>query len=616
MRRMFPRSRLTLILGTGLCLLFVPVAAVLTTTSAAGSSPTLYEAEDATLTGVTVESSMPGFSGSGYVTGFDESTDEVTFTILDSPGGLHDLTIRYATPYGQKHATLLLNGSGMGEVVLTEVEGWATVAAGRLNLRPGENTVTIRSNWGWYHIDAITVAPSPEPPPHQVTADLANPNASPSTRALMRYLVDHYGRNILSGQQDYESIEWLRGNVGRLPAIAGLDMMDYSPSRVERGATSREVENAIDWDARGGIVTFCWHWNAPTGLIDEPGREWWRGFYTDATTFNVAEALADPTSTEYQLLLRDMDAIAAQLQRLEDADVPVLWRPLHEAEGGWFWWGAHGPEPARQLWRLMFDRFTNYHHLDNLIWVWNSASPEWYPGDDVVDIVSSDHYPPVGDHGPLSGAYQRLVELGGDRKLVALTETGSIPDPDELIAYRADWSWFVTWSGSFIEDGQYNPLDFLQWVYNHPYVITLDELEDFKNWPDTTPSGPPSSPSESPTAEPTDSVPPISGSPSQPVKGCSVTYRIIIQWPGGFHGEVIVTNTGSVPIDGWTVQWAFTDGQTITHIWNATLTSTSPVTVQSVAYNSRLDPSASTTFGFLGTYQGANSVPAVICIAS
>lgn len=63
------------------------------------------------------------------------------------------------------------------------------------------------------------------------------------------------------------------------------------------------------------------------------GKEWWRGFYTDSTDFNIATAMANPGGANYTLLLRDIDIIAKQLHRLQDAGVPVLWRPLHEAEG-------------------------------------------------------------------------------------------------------------------------------------------------------------------------------------------------------------------------------------------------------------------------------------------
>ena len=100
------------------------------------------------------------------------------------------------------------------------------------------------------------------------------------------------------------------------------------------------------------------------------------GFYTSATDFNISSTLAaGPGSANYTLILRDLDAIAVQLKRLSDAKVPVLFRFLHEAEGGWFWWGAQGPAAAKALFRLGYDRFTNYHKLNNLVWVWNSVSP-------------------------------------------------------------------------------------------------------------------------------------------------------------------------------------------------------------------------------------------------
>lgn len=124
--------------------------------------------------------------------------------------------------------------------------------------------------------------------------------------------------------------------------------MDYTDSRTSRGASSIDVDHAISHAAKGGIVTFVWHWGAPIGLYDTPEQRWWSGFYTDATDFDIAATLADPTGANYTLLMKDIDTIAVQLKKLQDAGIPVLWRPLHEAEGGWFWWGAKGPEACRQ----------------------------------------------------------------------------------------------------------------------------------------------------------------------------------------------------------------------------------------------------------------------------
>jgi mannan endo-1,4-beta-mannosidase len=173
---------------------------------------------------------------------------------------------------------------------------------------------------------------------------------------------------------------------------------DYTDSRTSRGASSTDVEKAIAHAAKGGIVTFVWHWGAPVGLYDTEEQRWWSGFYTAATDFNVATALADTANANYTLLIHDIDTIAVQLKKLQTAKVPVLFRPLHEAEGKWFWWGAQGPEPAKKLYRIVYDRLTTYHKINNLVWVWNSVAPTWYPGNDVVDIVSADTYA-QGDHG-------------------------------------------------------------------------------------------------------------------------------------------------------------------------------------------------------------------------
>lgn len=183
-----------------------------------------------------------------------------------------------------------------------------------------------------------------------------------------------------------------------------------------------------------------------------------------------------PESEDYTLLIRDIDVIAGQLKKLQDAKVPVLFRPLHEAEGKWFWWGAKGPEPVKKLYILMHDRLTNVHKLNNLIWVWNSVAPDWYPGDEYVDILSFDSYPQAGDYSPQIAKYEDLVTLGKDKKLVAMSENGPIPDPDLMKAYQAHWSWFATWYGDFLRDGKQNSLEHLKKVYNHPNVITLEKL--------------------------------------------------------------------------------------------------------------------------------------------
>ncbi|MEV4455815.1 cellulose binding domain-containing protein [Microbispora sp. NPDC049633] len=126
--------------------------------------------------------------------------------------------------------------------------------------------------------------------------------------------------------------------------------------------------------------------------------------------------------------------------------------------------------------------------------------------------------------------------------------------------------------------------------------------------PSTSPSPSPS-PSKSPSPSPSASVSPRPG-------GCSATYQVVGQWGGGFQAEVKVT-AGSSAIKGWTVTWTFANGQTVTNAWNATVSSSgASVTARNMSYNGGLGAGAGTTFGFLGSWNGGNSVPTLSCAAS
>jgi cellulase/cellobiase CelA1 len=129
-----------------------------------------------------------------------------------------------------------------------------------------------------------------------------------------------------------------------------------------------------------------------------------------------------------------------------------------------------------------------------------------------------------------------------------------------------------------------------------------------------TPTSPPvSSPpvSSPPVSSPPVSSPPVSSPP--PSTGCRATYRTSTSWPGGFQGEVSVTNTGTTTRNGWTVRWTFPDGQTVTQLWNGVVSQAgSGVTVTNAAYNGALAAGQSTTFGFTGSWNGTNNPPATV----
>jgi mannan endo-1,4-beta-mannosidase len=108
-----------------------------------------FEAEDAVLSGTTIDTTQAGFSGTGYVTGFDEATDKATFTVTSKKLTLYDISVRYAGIYGEKRTSMILNGGATTEVLLPATTEWATASGGQVLLEPGENTIDLVSNWGW-----------------------------------------------------------------------------------------------------------------------------------------------------------------------------------------------------------------------------------------------------------------------------------------------------------------------------------------------------------------------------------------------------------------------------------------------------------------------------------
>ena len=273
-----------------------------------------------------------------------------------------------------------------------------------------------------------------------------------------------------------------------MPALVEGGLIDYSPSREARGAKPKETtEMLLNWTNAGnghGLLALCWHWNSPCDLMDtpehpDPQHPWWKGFYTADTNYNLSLALGDRSSKQFALLVSDMDAIAVQLAKLADADVPVLWRPLHEAAGGWFWWGSEGPGPFKVLWRLMYNRFTKVHGLHNLVWTYTETSggpnAAWYPGDDVVDVVGMDVYNAAGSSD--DSEWEAMKQSYGGKKLITLAETGSIVVPNLIRKYETMWSWFNLWDVT----GYNITSEDLTRVCNDPIVVTLDEVPDWND---------------------------------------------------------------------------------------------------------------------------------------
>ncbi len=454
----------------------------------------VFEAEDGVCSGgVSVKSDKTGFSGTGYVDGFSNEADSCVITVKVEKDGFYDLLVTNASAGGHKENFISVDGSNVGKII-SEKNYFADAVVSRVYFEAGEHEVEISSEWGWILLDKITVQTSAplDPDMYNVSPKLINPNAGDSARRLMSYLTDIYGENILSGQncdtgmygKEFTVIDRV---TGKTPAVLGLDFIEYTPSRVENGSTSKATDYAIKFSEAGGIVTFCWHWNAPSKYLT---GEWYSGFYTDSTNIDLAKIMNGEDQEGYDLLMADIDTIAEQLKILQENDVPVLWRPLHEASGGWFWWGASGADAYKALYRLLYDRLTNEHGLNNLIWVWNGQNKDWYPGDEYVDIIGEDIYPGERVYTSQINRYLVASNYTDTNKMVILSENGCVFDPELAKRDGAMWGLWCTWGGEFVAgDGafysysdKYTEESVLKAAYDSEIVITLDELPNLKEY--------------------------------------------------------------------------------------------------------------------------------------
>ncbi|KWX72301.1 glycosyl hydrolase [Paenibacillus jilunlii] len=316
-----------------------------------------------------------------------------------------------------------------------------------------------------------------------INATPCNPNAIEEVKNVLRYLSELSGKGIITGQHTQTTVQkelrYIKDITGKLPALCGFELLAYSPNinygdageacLMEVEENKNTLDNAWDWALnKRGLITFTWHWFSPFGSRD-------KGFYTENTTFDASRAIIGGTE-ENKMLIADMDHMAALLKPFCEQRIPVLWRPFHESEGDWFWWGAKGPEVAKQLYRIMYERYTNHHGLNNLIWVWNSPLPEGYVGDDVCDVISLDLYPPKHTHTDLSIEYNELVRITPANKLTALGEIGVVPSLSMLAETRIPWVWYMIWSNDYGASGEWTTNEELRRAYDHPYAVTLDQL--------------------------------------------------------------------------------------------------------------------------------------------
>ena len=449
-----------------------------------------YEAENGKFSGGVAVISNDSASGGKSVGKFESNSSYCQISITVPADAVYDIVIRSKAIGSYKENDLYADGKKVGTFV-SKQDNFSDYTVCAVTLKKGSHTLTVKKSWGWIELDKVTVKTGAKisSSTYNVTSSLVNKNSTAKTKKLYSFLKDSYGKYVITGQQcdggingnEFKAIKNLTGDY---PALLGLDLMDYTPSRTAFGASSSTVEKAIEFADKGGIVTLCWHWNAPTEYLYSTANNsdgWWGGFYTKSSKFDIAKVMNGQDAKGKKLIDRDIKEIAKQLKRLEKAGVPVIWRPLHEASGGWFWWGAKGPDAYKKLWKYLYNELTNTYGCNNLIWVYNGQSADWYPGDEYVDIVGEDIYPGNHVYDPQVSRFRQAINYGSKTKITALTENGCIFDIDSAVSINALWCWFMTWGDEFTVNGsnyseKYTEKSVIKKMYASKYSLTLGSL--------------------------------------------------------------------------------------------------------------------------------------------
>jgi len=333
--------------------------------------------------------------------------------------------------------------------------------------------------------------------------------ATGGAKKLYNFLAVNYGVRTISGmmtgdvsgtdvkaQVDVDSM-FLR--TGKYPALVGFDYLFATGKKASdswyQSYTAQALASAKDLWNQGGIPAFTWHWKDPSDSVDQfytkSGNasgyttfDYTKGFKTGTTTWDTA-------SVTYKQLVSDIDEIAAKFLSLQKDSVAAIFRPLHEASGGWFWWGTKGGAAFQSLYTLVYDRMVNVDGVKNLVWVWNpefATDAAWNPGAAKYDVISMDIYEAYDYTTKFVTGYKALTaNYGTESKILAVSENGSIPDASTMKKNGTVWSWWMpwyqSWSGKFLDQ----TVDAV-WKANmaDPCTITLDKMPGWDKYTTST----------------------------------------------------------------------------------------------------------------------------------
>lgn len=295
--------------------------------------------------------------------------------------------------------------------------------------------------------------------PEKKHHSLSDKNATPETENLYQNLILLQEKGFLFGHQDdlAYGVKWryeegrsdIKDVTGDYPALYGWDLggIEHQKSNNIDGVPFKKMKNWIKeiYD-RGGVSTISWHMDNPLTMKNS-----W-----DTTPSSLRSIL--PNGEKHQLYLSWLDQAAQFLGNLKGSDgkkIPILYRPFHELTGNWFWWCKNNAsaQEFKEIWRFTIHYLRETKKINNLIIVYNTADfkskeefLEYYPGDDVVDVLSFDKYQytnPVTDSSFITEVQNQLKIMNEvaveHQKPMAIAETGY-----EQIPYENWWTKTLT----------------------------------------------------------------------------------------------------------------------------------------------------------------------------
>ena len=453
------------------------------------------EAETGSVSGkAKVKSDRKGYKGKGYVTNISAEEDwsrEIELT--DSQ--YYDLTITVASDMPCVNG-IAVNGKKLQDFSASGSGKFEKVTFKNIYIEKGKTAISVIPVDGGLDVDCLTLTASEDISKLDLTIAkpaLSNKDSDYNAKALYQYLCESYGKQVLLGQHDTigtsAETDMIYKTTGKYPAIRFGDLM--LATEKDSITTDAEMNIAMDWASKDGIVGYMWHWAAPDDK---------REYYADQTDFDIKKAVTKENIAELSLedikklqkdgkvseecvaVVQDIDTVSERLSTLRDEGIAVLWRPLHEASNGDFWWGKD-KEAYKWLWKLMYERQTKYHKLNNLIWVWSAQNADWYVGDEYCDVLSCDVY----DDGNKDAQVNIMLFLQSisKNKPIAMSECGNFPDIQSIADEKAMWAFIGQWGGNYLmtDDGKLaeenNTAAELIKMYNNNLTLTRDKLPDF-----------------------------------------------------------------------------------------------------------------------------------------